>query len=131
MSLEAIRQQIESFFATGWASATDIKYENVDLDTSTLTEYVAIAIREGQSVQFSLGASGTYTSPGIVIISIFTRRSIGTKTARTLADQAAAIFRGDQTTAVRFRVPSGSVVQNNTDWFQYNITVPFYAYFNI
>lgn len=130
MSFDAVRSQVETFFNSAW-STTEIEFENVKLQTAALTSYVSIFIREGQSIQASLGANGTYNVPGVVMVQVFIKRDIGTKAAKDLADAVANIFRGKQTADVRFQIPYGAVVPNSSDWFQYNVVIPFYAYFDI
>ncbi len=126
MGYEAERQAIESRFETQWASATSIDFDNVDFVPTPGTSFVRLTILDGDSRQVSLGDSPLYRSIGVIIISIFTPLDIGSATGRTLADNAAAIFRGWQSSGIVCRSPSIQRVGKTNGWFQYNVNVPFY-----
>lgn len=131
MSFRTIQQEIESGFAAEWGVITPVEYQNVQLDTSAVNEYVSLTIQEGDASQASLGESGDFVINGVVIIAVFTKRDIGTKRSKEIADLIADYFRAKKLTTVRFQVPRGVSVPNKTNWFQYNVTVPFYAYFSL
>jgi hypothetical protein len=130
MSFSSLRATIETLFSTNWTH-TSVEYDNVPIDLEGVNEYVSLAILEGESVQTSLGTDGEYKIPGFVVISVFTQREVGTVRSRVLSDYVATIFRGVKIDTVLFSVPKGSRIHNKTNYFQYNVTVPFTAYFSI
>ena len=130
MSHESLRQDIETLLKTNW-SRTQIEFENVPFDDTKVDEYISIYIREGSSEQSSLGTSGQYKITGVVIISIFTDSGIGTKDSRAMADAVSNIFRGVKLGSILFQTPNGQPIRNTSGYFQFNVTVPFYAYFSI
>lgn len=130
MSFSSLRATVETHFSNNW-SHTAVEYENVPIDLAKIDEYVSLTILEGESRQVSLGPSGEYTVPGFVVVSIFTKRDIGTARSRQLSDHVANIFRGLKIDTVLFYVPKGITVHNKTSYFQCNVSAPFIAYFNI
>lgn len=130
MSFATVRQTIETEFTNLWTS-TAIAYENVSFDVSGLDEYVKVYIREGQAVQASLGSDGDFVLPGVAIIHIYTPKNTGTARARQLADLISVLFRAKKINSLQFAVPYGNMIPNDTDYYQYNVNCPFYAYFHI
>ena len=130
MSFSSLRSTIEAHFSTNWGH-TKVEYENVPINLDNVEEYVSLTILEGESRQTTLGPDGDYNIPGFVVISVFTKRDIGTLRPRQLADYAATIFRGLKINTVLFYVPRGAMIHNKTNYYQYNVTAPFSAYFNI
>ena len=130
MSFSSLRSTIESHFSNNW-SHTPVEYDNVPLNLDNVKEYVSLVILETKSAQTSLGPDGEYTISGFVVVSIYTARGTGTNRSKQLADYVANIFRGVKIDSTLFFTPSGSKIHNRTAYFQFNITAPFSAYFNI
>lgn len=130
MSHTDLRTRIESYISNNW-SDTDVEFENVPFDVSKHNEYISVYLREGQSEQFSLGTTGSYTTPGAIIISVFVKKDTGTARCRQIADAVSDMFRGLKLGSIVFYVPQGSPINSNTVFFQFNVTVPFYAFYDI
>ena len=130
MSFSAIRVAIESHIASNWTQ-TPVQYENVDLDTKDMSEYISINVLSGESVQSSIGESGQYLTSGSLVIMIFTGIGSGSARAKTLADTLAGLFRGAKIGGVSFKVPSGNQVASTGSYYQFNLTVPFYSFFDM
>lgn len=130
MSFSSVRATIETHISDNW-TATPVAYDNVDLDTSGLSEYISINLVEGDNVQATLGDIGTYQAVGVLVIMIFTDKGIGSSRARQLADQLSSLFRGSKIDGMTFKVPSAKRIIYGSDYFQYNLSIPFYAFFNM
>lgn len=120
------RQTIETRFNTQWASASPIAWDNVSYTPTTGTSWVRFSILSGAAFQASLETTPKYRHTGIIDIGIFTPEDGGTQTARTLADTAAAVFRGWSSGGIVCRAPYITRIGQSDGWYQLNVTVPFY-----
>lgn len=110
---------------------TPVKYDNVDLDTSGMDEYIAVYVLSGEGVQASLGVAGDYILSGVLVIMIFTELGAGSQRPRAIADAMSDLFRGTKIGDIVFKVPSGSRVAFDGSYYQFNLTIPFYSFFKI
>ena len=137
MTIVAAHVAIENKFATEWASATDIKYENVDFDIPT-TSWVELQIRFGKGSKISLGDGVQLRrTVGTLFVNVYTPKSGGAKPSNTLVDSAIAIFRDLVVSNVTFYEASvnvigekyypssGSGVSATTQWWETVIGIPF------
>ena len=110
MTWQAELTTIEAHFDTQWAGATSVQYENAPFTPpSDQSEYVRLQVLQGESalVGYRGGVGqGLYRHVGVVQVDIFTPQSIGGARALELADNVAAIFRGQRVGDVLFRNPS-------------------------
>ena len=126
MSYAAEAAAIEAKFTTDWASATPIAYDNVQYKPTPGTNYVQLEIHTGEGQRASLGDTYTERSVGIISINIFTAINTGTRSGRTLADTAAAVFRGWATSEIICRTATITRLGAVGEWFVTNVSVPFY-----
>ena len=129
MGFAAERLAIEKRLDDNWAT-TPIAFENVPYDPVTGTAYVALAIVDGPAEQVSLGdgVAALHRSVGTIEIDIYVPIDSGTNTGRTYADSIAAIFRtwSDTTSGVHCRSPNISKIGEDSGWYSFKVTVPFY-----
>lgn len=122
------RQDIETRFASQWAGATPIAYENVAF-TPPNSSWVRLSILNGGAYQSSLGNgddNNLYREAGVISVSIFTMLNQGTGAARALADQAAAVFRGvDFGSGIKCGAPRITSVGADGKFFQTDVSIPF------
>ncbi len=130
MGYSTERQDIESRFATAWASTTPIAYQNVAFTPPATGSWVRLAILNGDAQQASLGsgqADTLYRQAGVISVSVFTNLNQGTNAARALADQAAAVFRGvDFGSGIKCRAPRIADVGVDGKFYQMDVSVPYY-----
>jgi hypothetical protein len=118
---------IQSSFSTSWGSATAVAYPGVRYEPAVGTPFVRIAIIPGESLQASMAGvtRRTFRHIGVVIVQCFRPTHEGEKTALTLAENAAAVFRGTTISGIVFRAPTYETVGSSGGWYQVNVTVPF------
>lgn len=131
MSFQDERAAIESRFASAWASTTKVRYENVEFaEPKDRTAWVSFNIITGDGRQITLGDNAVHRLPGVIVIQVFTVKDGGTAQARTLADQAAAVFRQAEFSSgnsgrILCRTPSILSVGVRDGWYQLNVKIPF------
>jgi hypothetical protein len=130
MSFDVVRQSVESEIKGNWL-ATPVEYENTELDKSNLNEYISVNIIDNSAKQATLGENGSYIIVGVVVVSIFTPNGIGSSRSRVLADGISNIFRAKKIGGLTFKVPKGYRVRSDSSYYQYNVAIPFYAFFNL
>jgi hypothetical protein len=130
MSFAAVRATVETHIASNW-TMTKVEFENAPLNTENLDEYISINIMDSEGVQASLGDSGQYQVSGVILAMVLTKRDIGTGRARVISDAVASLFRAAKIDNVMCRVPKGYRVRSDSDYYQFNVAIPFYAYFNL
>ena len=134
MSFAAERQAIESRFASAWASATPVKYENALFEPPTNAPWVALHILQADAQPGSLKSSTQlHLHRGVIVVQVFVPEESGTAAALTLADNVAAIFR-----SVEFAAGSGPIacfsptlrkVGPQDGWFQINVNAEYLRQF--
>lgn len=130
MSFSIVKSTIESHIASNWTE-TAVQYENVDLNTDSLNEYISIHVLSGEGVQATLGDIGEYKVTGVLVVIIFTELGTGSKRAKELADTMSDLFRGAKINDITFKVPSGTRVAFSGSYYQFNLSIPFYSFFNM
>lgn len=105
-----------------------IEHENVKpLDTSSLSEWVRLTIRESSEHQKTLGRIGEreYEGTGLIMLQVFTKQGVGAGRARALADKSRTILRGR--TFGDVKTLGASVDRGLTDgaWYVVYLSVPY------
>ncbi len=114
------------------STVDEVEYENFQsgesaLENSNVDSWARLSILPGTSVQGSLGQvdNRLYRNTGLVVIQVFIKRGIWTKTAYDAADAIAAIYRGKTDNGIIYGAASVSAVGPSGGWFQVNVTVPY------
>lgn len=123
MNYQQEKAIIETHFSVNWPH-TPVAYENSEESHSE--EWVRIVIQNGEAFQASLGDNPVFRYPGIVIVQIFTPNDAGSGRAVELADYVEAIFKNLSISGIQFRVPQVRRVNNETEWYQINVSTDFY-----
>lgn len=101
MTHEAIHDAIETRFDANWAQTdVDVRYEE-DPRKRPSGKFIRVTVRSLRSRE--VGYSGNkvlYRRPGFIIMQCFTQVGTGTRVARKMADDAIAIFEGQQFSGV-------------------------------
>src|SRR5262245_15736045 len=90
---------IEGRFAAAWdASAIPVEYENKPFTRQAGKAWVSLSIVEGDAAQATIGAPPLELSSNLIVVRVFAPRQAadGSRAAKAIADQAAAVFRGAQ-----------------------------------
>lgn len=126
MSFAKERAVLESYFHDNWTE-TEVAYDNVDFDPST-DAWVRFKIQNGDSVQADINHSNPlYRHIGVVMVQVFVPVKSGTNRARELADTVSNMFRRVQPGhGITLRTPSIFTVGPNNEWFQVNVSCPFW-----
>lgn len=126
MSFENECALIETRFASSWATATPIDWDNVPYRPVAGASFVRIRVINGFSTQASIGYSALFRSDGIISIGIFTPQNVGRKAADDYADRACAVFRRWSSSGLTCRAPYVTRVGEDDGWFHVNVTVPYF-----
>ncbi len=137
MSFATIAAAIRSRFNTQWGSTTPIAWENVNYTPVTGTPWVRLTIlpATARHAGLAVGSSATgnrrYREGGLVVVQVFTPENEGDGESATLAEAAAAVFRGVTASGIRYSGPRGeaprirTVGEDGEGWYQRNVEVPF------
>lgn len=91
--------------------------------------WVRLSVRPGESEQRELGGATNAVRQrtiGVVIAQVFAPIDVGDKSARDLAELIRAVFSRKRDGMVQFRVPSIQTIGRRDNWWQVNVTCPFY-----
>lgn len=130
INFDDIRTSFESIL-TETRFTIPTQYENVPDSVSlaqakTLKdEWMRVVIREGAGVARSIGELVNRRFVGMVIISLFYQKDIGTSALRSKASIISNFLVSEDIPSVYIRTPSFSLAGVTEDWFQGNITIPF------
>lgn len=91
-----IARMVETIFSTQWAlvqSPPAVKYRNVSFTQPDNGEWVTLTIQPGSGTQASIGDQPIERQFGILNFQIFTKKDIGDRRAKKIADMIAGVFR--------------------------------------
>lgn len=127
MSFDLERQNIEQRLLDNF-TACPIQFENIDLNTQGLTNWVALEIEHGRGQKISLAppGQGLFRQTGVIQISVFQKPGTGSKMVKSLADQIAGIFRDAEFDGIHCREPYLHRVGDADGWYQIMVLVPYY-----
>jgi len=125
MSFETVRRDITTRFATNWAT-TGIAWQNQKFTPPDGTAWVRFSVLEGDTGRINIGNPGHHRHVGMITVQIFVPHGTGTKTAREYAATIATIFRDQQFNGITCREASLAQVGEVENWYQMNLTIPFY-----
>lgn len=127
MSFATEANAIRSRFNTQWAGATAIAWPNVSFTPTTGTPWVRLSILPSGADQTEIGDLRNFRHDGSVLVEIFTPENEGDGEARTLAEQAAAIFRGVTAGGIVYGAPYTTTNGNDgAGWFSVSVWCPYY-----
>jgi hypothetical protein len=140
MSSKTAFEALATAFSNGWKKVKDagppivyeaktsIAWPNVAF-TPPSTSWVRFSVIDGGSEWRSCGSPGSNRAvhAGLVVIQIFVPLLSGESSARGLADDAAAVFRGKVISGIRFAPAYMHLVPNSLAdaWHQINVSIPF------
>lgn len=117
-------------FLGEWGDPVQTLMDNQPNELTDETEpFVRFTVNPANNSRLALGGANTlHRQYGRVWLQIFTPRQEGASMAYTLADRFAAIFRNWSAAdgSVRCQVESYNLVPNE-DYYQVNVSVPYYA----
>ena len=92
--LNATREILESAFIAGWGVTTDIKFDNVVFDDTTIDAFVSVAMINYTTVNVCIGSAITrrVRHEGVLAIKIYVKQNIGTGQIYEYADQIRGIM---------------------------------------
>lgn len=126
MSFAQAQMDIETRFYQNF-TACPVKYENVDYDPQPGTSYAEIYVVESDNRRADIGTNNPlHRTLGLISVNVYTKKFIGSKTGRTLADTAADVFRDASFSNITCRSPLVRNVGEVGDWFVVNMTCEFY-----
>lgn len=140
MNSKSTFEALAGAFSTGWKTLksagppavyeakTPIAWPNVSF-TPPSGPWVRFNVIDGGSEWRSCGSPGSNRAvhAGLVVVQIFVPLLSGESSARGLADDAAAVFRGKVIIGIRFSPAQMQVVPNSLaeGWHQINVSIPF------
>jgi hypothetical protein len=129
MSSEQMRKNVQGFFASNFTGveASNIAWDNVNFQIPT-TPWIRFGIQNTVANQVSTGGPSIKIRRGaIVFFQIFVPRGETTLVADNLADQIINVLECvSLSTGETFRAASKTEVGITDDWYQLNVSIPFY-----
>jgi hypothetical protein len=122
---------IRTLFNAGWGATTRIGYENEKFVPEADETYVNVMIRPDDAAQHEIGSTQvTFRHPGLIFVRVYSPPDKGNAAALALADQAAVIFRRQQSVftdgRILYRAPTVTPVGiSDEGYFQVNVVIPY------
>lgn len=123
---------IRTLFNAGWGSTTRVAYENEKFEPQGNEQYVALIIRPDVATQLELGDSNGvhFRHPGLIFVMVFVPSDQGNAIALGLADQAADIFRRQNSTftdgRILYETPTVEPIGiTDEGYFHVNVVIPY------
>lgn len=130
MNFSDAEAEIRKFFDTGWASATEVAYPDLEFTVPTNTTWVRFDVRENDGTQVSMGSVGNnrFRHFGIITIQVFQPSGQGSVDARDKANKALSVFMGKKTTNdIQFTdVQARQIGNDGKGFYQVNVLASFY-----
>ena len=122
MSFESEIRTLESKFDQQW-SETPVKYPNISLDVSSLSEWVSMIILNDEGRIAQIGSSSNlYRYYGFIVNQVFVRPNTGSRRAFDLADLIATLWRINTISNITILQPVLDTIGVRDGWFQINIS---------
>ena len=95
---------IQAYFSAGWGSACAVIYDDDPASIPDNAPFCRLTIKHGEGDQSSMGSPGSnrHEQRGRVYAQICVPQGDAGLTAKSLASQAAALFRGKSTNEIEF-----------------------------
>lgn len=120
------REIIESYFKQVWDDTCPILWNNTRKSPPKSGRWIRFNILNGEGNQVSIGSTPLHRNAGLVSVQIFVKKGVGASQSYQLVDLIVAAFKRKQLDSVQFRTPSVLEVGEIDEWFQVNVTCPFY-----
>ena len=124
MSFVSEKATIEQYIQANYAS-TLVKYENDEMNDSSVNEWIRVSTQNADGFQASLGSNPLFRYVGVLFVQIFVKPDIGSGRALELADTITTLFRAKRIGGIVFLVPKVQKVGVFKDWYQVNVSVEF------
>ncbi len=109
-----------------------IDFENIEFEQPDQEPWIRAVIVSGDSFPASLGSPAIdtrYRHIGRLVVQIFTMAGTGNDEAKSIADDIAAIFRGEtviqESQQIVFFAPEILQGESEAGWFRLTVSVPF------
>lgn len=129
------RKLIEQEFESHWSAnggGVPVAWENAPFSQPSSQDWVAVHVRFGEGIQASLGSNPLERQPGLLIIQLFTKKNVGT---RTISRRAGIVADGmkfkqlqENAVVVHTYAPSMIFTAEREDVMQVNVQIPFRAH---
>ena len=119
---------IQGYFATAWAGATTVLYDDDPAPTPNAETWVRLNIRHTDGFQVSMGDVGNnrFNRTGVIIIQIFQKQGQYGIAARDLAKNALQLFEGVTDNGVHyFDASVREIGADGHGWYQINVVANF------
>ena len=90
-------------------------------------KWMRVSIRPSETNQATLGEQKKFRRRGVMIIQIFTPSGEGDESALEVADVIDTAFKSVTADGVTYQTPYIEVVGRNDNYWQINVTCPFYS----
>ena len=125
-SYNAQREAIENYFKQAWNSETPVLWNNSRQAPPKTGSWIRVTILNGIANAVSIGQTSVHRNEGLVQVQIFAKKGTGTKVLYDLADIVVNIFSQKQIDSIQFRVPEVIDVGEIEEFYQINVSCPFY-----
>ena len=125
-----IQKRFEAFdeFPIVWDNAPDPRLEaDADSGVNPLRTWIRLTVLVGEANQTQLGTVKVFRTVGVMTAQIFTILGIGNAEGYQIADRIADLFRSVSADGVVYRTPTVQNIGRTNDWWQINVSCPFYS----
>ncbi len=117
-----LRQVTESYIDANF-STVPVRFENVGT-LETVKEFISLRDQTSQSEVGALGETASIVS-GLLIIDIFTERTIGTQRSRLIASELATLLSNQTISFINYEVAELRTVGEIERYFQQVLQIPY------
>ncbi|MGJ8685830.1 MAG: phage tail terminator-like protein [Spongiibacteraceae bacterium] len=136
MNLNAERIAIVTRMSGNWASTykgdtVPVKYEEApNWTTPNRKAWVALTTKIASNTSWGLcGDEITERVDGVIYIQVFVPDNEGTSAARSLAEDAAAVFENARFDGIKTFAATPTIVGNDGNgWYQITVSIPYHRY---
>ena len=120
---------MQSFFNTGWAGATPIRWGADDpSEPANGINWVRFGIRHNDGLQSTMGSPGSnrFRHIGIITAQVFTPEGSYGVDARALASDMLELYQGKEDSGIYYyNVRADEVGNDGFGWYQINVVIEF------
>jgi hypothetical protein len=128
MTFGEAAKEIRQRFDANVAQVEDVpvEYPNTPFSPPKDETWMRMRILWGDSFQATLGEAKRFRTPGVLEVQIFEPVQKGDGCSLDLSDKIKSLFRSTTVNGITWRTPSLASVGRDEQWWQTNVSCPFY-----
>lgn len=131
-TINEAKEAIYSQFNTNFTGTTNITFDNEEFETSGLTEWVRLTVRNTNRLQETLGKSGNrrFQGSGSILVQVYTEANAGVQQSDTLAQEVISVLEAQSLSGVDTFAAVPRETGPDGKWYQTVVEIEF-DYFEI